>query len=239
MNYQHQQAYTIHQDPAMVAELQNAFVNRVFGWMTMGLAITGGISYYLGNYHGEFIVNNSGIFIFLLIIEFLLVLGLSAAISKISPMVAFLGFVLFAALNGVTLSSIFLVYTANSIASTFFTASLTFGAMGLYGWVTKRDLTSVGSLCFMFLIGIIIASLINIFVQSYMFNLIISGIGVLIFVGLTAYDTQKIKQLSIAISEGNISEIDGQKFAVLGALELYLDFINLFLYLLRFMGKRK
>ncbi len=239
MNQHHDQYYTVNQSLQTSIQLQSTFVNRVFGWMTIGLALTGGIAYYLGTYHQNFIITYSNFFILLMIVEFLLVLGLSAAIQKISPMAAFSGFMIFAALNGVTMASVFLIYTGNSIASTFFSTSLTFGAMGLYGWITKKDLTGIGSLCLMALIGLIIASIVNLFVGNYTFNLIISAIGILIFVGLTAYDAQKIKRLSIAVGEGQISESDSQKLAVLGALELYLDFINLFLYMLRFFGKRK
>lgn len=238
MNYQHE-TYSIHRSPADVLQLQSSFINRVFGWMTLGLGVTGFVSYYLAANHAAFIVEKQGWFLILMLAEIALVIGLTSAIKRISPTAAFLGFMAFAALNGVSLSWIFLVYTANSVASAFFSTSLTFGAMGLYGWVTKRDLTSLGNLCLMGLVGIIIASLINIFVGSSRLNLIISCIGVLLFVGLTAYDTQKIKRLSVAVSEGSVSEDDGRKLAVLGALELYLDFINLFLYMLRFFGDRK
>lgn len=238
MNFQNE-TYPFHRSAADVVQIQNSFVNRVFGWMTLGLAVTALVSYYLAANHSTFIFERQGLFLILMLAEIALVIGLSAAIRRISPFAAFCGFMLFAALNGVSLSWIFLVYTANSVASAFFSTSLTFGVMGLYGWVTKRDLTTLGNLCMMGLIGLIIASLINIFVGSSGFNLLISCFGVLLFVGLTAYDTQKIKRLSVAVSEGEISESDGKKLAVLGALELYLDFINLFLYMLRFFGDRK
>ena len=184
-------------------------------------------------------IQNRGLFYILLLAEVLLVVGLSSAIKSISPLAATCGFLVFAALNGVTLSWIFLAFSKDSITTTFLSTSLTFGAMGVYGWVTKRDLTSFGNLAFMLLIGLIISSLINLFWGNSTFDLIISAVGILVFVGLTAYDTQKIKALSLAIADGEVSDSDGKKLAIFGALELYLDFINLFLYLLRFLGNRK
>ena len=219
--------------------IQAEFINRVFGWMTAGLAVTGLIAWYLAAYHtGAIIRMGRGAWL-LLLLEFALVTGLSAAIRTIPPILALLGFLLYAALNGVTLSVIFLAFEFNSIAATFFVTSGTFGAMGLYGWLTKRDLTTMGNLCFMGLLGIIIASLVNLFLHNAMADMVISWIAVLIFVGLTAYDTQKIKVLAIAAGEGEISGDDKYKFAVLGALQLYLDFINLFLNLLRRFGRRR
>ena len=219
--------------------LQRGFINRVFGWMTGGLAITGAVACLVAVRFGNFVATNPKMFFVLLIAELLLVFSLSAAIRRISPTAALLGFVLFAALNGVTLSWIFMVYSLNSITATFLTTSLTFGVMGLYGWITNRDLTGIGSLAFMALWGLIIASLVNLFLRNQLFDMIVSMIGVLVFVGLTAYDTQKIKQLAFASGEGVFSEADGKKAAIIGALTLYLDFINLFLYMLRFFGNRK
>ena len=224
---------------ADVTIIQRAFINRVFFWMTAGLAATGFTAWYVAGKYGAVILENRGVFYALLIAEVLLVVGLSAAIKVLDPAVATLGFVLFAVLNGVTLSWLFLAFSANSIAATFLTTSLTFGAMGLYGWLTKKDLTAAGSLAAMGLIGLIIASLVNIFWRNSTFDLIISAVGILIFVGLTAFDAQKIKRLSIAVADGEIKENEGRKLAIFGALELYLDFINLFLYLLRFLGNRK
>ena len=219
--------------------LQSAFINRVFLWMTAGLAITAFAAFFTAKNFSDYIAATPGIFWGLIVAEFLLVLGLTAAIRTISPAVAVIGFILFAALNGVTLSWIFLVYNLNSITATFLSTSLTFGIMGLYGWVTKRDLTAIGSLGTMFLLGLIISSVINIFLRNSTFDLIISAVGVLVFVGLTAYDTQKIKQLAISVGYGEVSEADSRKMSIIGALTLYLDFVNLFLYLLRFMGNRK
>ena len=207
--------------------------------MTAGLAITGFTALYVAGRWGAFAIQNRGLFYILLLAEVLLVVGLSSAIKSISPLAATCGFLVFAALNGVTLSWIFLAFSKDSITTTFLSTSLTFGAMGVYGWVTKRDLTSFGNLAFMLLIGLIISSLINLFWGNSTFDLIISAVGILVFVGLTAYDTQKIKALSLAIADGEVSDSDGKKLAIFGALELYLDFINLFLYLLRFLGNRK
>lgn len=218
----------------------NSFINRVFGWMFIGLAATGIISWYLGTYQVEKILQYRNFYLFLVIAEFVVVIALSAGIRKFSAMTAALLFMVFALLNGVTLSWIFIAYSTDVIAGTFFATSGTFGAMGLYGYLTKRDLSSIGSLCSMGLIGIIIASLVNMFWYNRTADLIISYIGVLIFVGLTAWDVQKIKLLAIELGDSSASMRDVRKYAVIGALELYLDFINLFLFLLRiFGGSRK
>ena len=215
---------------------QNAFINRVFGWMFAGLAVSGSVSWFLGTQCTELVVKYSGAYIFLAIAEIVLVIALSAGLRKMSPAVAALLFVVFAVLNGMTLSWIFLAYEVGVLAKAFFAASGTFGAMGLVGYLTKRDLSGVGGLCSMGLIGLIIASIINMIWYNSTADLIISWIGVLIFVGLTAWDVQKIKLLAIAAGEEAFSASDAKKYAVMGALELYLDFINLFLFLLRLFG---
>ena len=214
----------------------NGFINRVFGWMFAGLAATGAISWYLGTYQIEKILQYRKLYLFLVIAEFLVVIALSAGIRKFSAMMAALLFMVFALLNGLTLSWIFIAYSPDVIAGTFFATSGTFGIMGLYGYLTKRDLSSMGSLCSMGLIGLVIASLINMFWYNRTADLIISYAGVLIFVGLTAWDVQKIKLLAIELAETSASMRDVRKYAVFGALELYLDFINLFLFLLRIFG---
>ena len=221
------------------ADMESGFINRVFGWMTVGLAVTGIVAYEMSGDFGQWIVRSFPLFLTLLLVQLGLVLFLSAAIRKISPTAAFFCFMLYALLNGVTLSVIFRVYTPGSIAQTFFAAGATFGVMGLYGWLTRRDLTSLGSFCLMALVGLIVASLINLFVRSSRFEWFISFAGILVFVGLTAYDTQKIKRLATAIGNGAVDENDARRVAVIGALQLYLDFINLFLYLLRLFGRRK
>ena len=162
-------------------------------------------------------------------------IGISAAINRLSISTATLMFVLYSVINGATLSSIFLLYTMSSIASVFFITAATFGVMSLIGIVTKTDLSGMGKMLMMALIGLIIATIVNIFMKSSGLAMILNYAGVLIFVALTAYDTQKIKNmLTMAPSDEN-----GQKLALLGALSLYLDFINLFIYLLRTLGDRR
>lgn len=215
-----------------------SFMPKVYIWMTFGLLLTAITS--VITLSSETLLNliftNRMVFYGLVIAELGLVLALSAAINKISAYAATLMFLFYSALSGVTFASIFLIYTSSSIASAFFVASGTFGAMSVYGFVTKRDLSGWGSFLFMGLIGIIIASVVNIFLQSPMIHYVTSYVGVLVFVGLTAYDTQKIKRL------GEAGFADGEsrhKAAIIGALNLYLDFINLFLMLLRVMGDRR
>ncbi len=215
-----------------------SFLPKVYGWMTAGLGLTALASMMTLSSPAllNFIFGNKLVFYALIFGELGLVIALSAAINKINSTTATLLFLLYSALNGVTFASIFLIYTRSSIASTFFVAAGTFGTISIYGYVTKRDLTGWGSFFFMGLIGIIIASVVNIFLQSEMIYWITSYIGVFVFVGLTAYDTQKIKRLGQA---GFGDEESRKKASILGALTLYLDFINLFLMLLRIMGNRR
>lgn len=216
-----------------------ALMRKVYVWMTLALVITGITAYGVASSPNimMWLVQKPAILWGLIIAELALVLTVSAAINRLSLTTATLLFVLYSVLNGATLSLIFMVYTLTSIASVFFITAGTFGVMAAYGYFTKRDLTSLGKLLLMALIGLIIASVVNIFfVKSSGFDLIVSYIGVLIFVGLTAYDTQKIKQmlaLQTDMGEG------AQKIALMGALSLYLDFINLFLHLLRIFGSRE
>lgn len=218
---------------------QAALFRSVYVWMTLALAITGFVALYVAKSYTllNAMAENSFLFWGLLIAEVGLVMYLSARIHRISFSTATILFIVYSVLNGVTMSILFMVYTMSSIATTFFVTAGTFGATALYGYVTKKDLTRIGNLCIMGVIGLIIASLVNIFLQNSMMDLIISYIGVLLFVGLTAYDSQKIKQLlsddSIEINETT------QKIALMGSLTLYLDFINLFIYLLRILGDRK
>lgn len=212
---------------------------RVYNYMTIGLGITGVVAYFFS----QMVMNNPALqqtlytgpiswIIMLAPLGF--VLALSFGINKMSYSTAQLTFWGFATVMGVSLSSIFLVYTGASIAKVFFITAATFGSMSLWGYTTKRDLTGMGSFLMMGLVGIIIASIVNIFLKSDMMSFIISIIGVLVFVGLTAYDTQKIKENYL---ESDGSETMGKK-ALMGALTLYLDFINLFLMLLRLFGNR-
>ena len=218
---------------------QAALFRSVYVWMTLALAITGFVALYVAKSYAllNAMAENSFLFWGLLIAEVGLVMYLSARIHRISFSTATILFIVYSVLNGVTMSILFMVYTMSSIATTFFVTAGTFGATALYGYVTKKDLTRIGNLCIMGVIGLIIASLVNLFLQNSMMDLIISYIGVLLFVGLTAYDSQKIKQLlsddSIEINETT------QKIALMGSLTLYLDFINLFIYLLRILGDRK
>ena len=215
--------------------LVQRIVQRTSLWMTLGLAITGLASVYTVDSGLVFRMIGSNSFYFLLIAEIALVWILSARVMKLSLPVATGAFALYSVLNGVTLSPIFLVYTSESIATTFFVTSGTFGAMALYGYFTKRDLTKWGSLLFMVLIGVVIATLVNLFLKSETLMWIITYVGVILFVALTAYDTQKVKLLA---NETKHDVELSKKASLLGALTLYLDFINLFLYLLRFFGRR-
>lgn len=214
-------------------------MRKVYLWMAMALVITGVTSYGVASSPGlmQAILTNNALLWVLIIAEFGLVFAISAAINKLSLTTATLLFVLYSVINGATLSVIFLVYTMESIASVFFITAGTFGVMAFIGYTTKKDLTSLGKMLLMALIGLIIATLVNVFfIQSSGFSLIVSYVGVLIFVGLTAYDSQKIKQMLLQAPDAGES---AQKLALLGALTLYLDFINLFIYLLRIFGDRK
>ncbi len=216
---------------------QSSIISQVYAWMTAGLLITGAVAAYTANslWLLQLIFGNPfGIWV-LFIAQIAMVLGLSAGIGRLAPATASALFIVYAALNGLTMAAIFLVYTRTSIASTFFITASTFGVMSLYGYTTKRDLTRIGSLLFMALIGLILASLVNFFLQSTALYWIITYAGVLIFVGLIAWDTQKIKRLSTQATD----ETSARRIAILGSLMLYLDFINLFLFLLRIFGKRR
>ena len=220
---------------------QSSFFNRVYGWMCAGLAITGVIAWFVGNNAAmqKAIYQTPAVFIILLLVELALVFGISAAINRISAAAATGGFMLYAALNGLTLGWIFMAYTQSSIAATFFVTSLTFGSMSLFGYVTRIDLTPMGRVLGMLLWGLIIATIVNIFWANSGLYWITTYAGLLIFVGLTAYDTQKIREFSLAVRDGGVDGETAGKFAVIAALTLYLDFINIFLYLLRLFGDRR
>lgn len=218
---------------------QLSLFRQVYLWMAMALVITGFMAMLVAESPTllSLIFSSKLTFFGLIIAELALVWYLSARIDRISFTTATLMFIIYSLLNGAMLSSVFLLYTASSIASTFFITAGTFGVMCVYGYLTKRDLTSLGNLCLMAVIGLIIAGLVNLFLQSSLMSLIVSGIGVLVFVGLTAYDSQKIKRM--LLQEGLEVNDSTRKIALLGSLTLYLDFINLFLYLLRIFGKRE
>lgn len=224
--------------PSQIATEQAAFMRKVFAFMAGGLGATALTA--LVVFHSEaatrFIFGNRAVFYGLLLGELAMVWSFSSLARRMSAVGAAALFYLYAIVNGLTLSVIFLIYTQGSIAETFFVTAGTFGAMSLYGYVTKRDLTSMGSFMFMGLIGLILASVVNMFLGSPMLYWGITFFGVLIFVGLTAYDVQKIKQLNVI---GNAGTDEDHKEAIHGALILYLDFVNLFLYMLRLLGRRR
>ncbi len=224
--------------PDVAVAQQRTFVARVYGWMTLGLVLTALASIYTLTQPGLLlaVARNSAFFLGLVIGELALVVALSWGINRMSPAVASAAFLFYSALNGVTLSILALVYTASSLGETFFITAGTFGLMSAYGYVTKRDLTSWGNLLIMALLGFLLATLVNIFLAVPAIYWITTFAGIIIFVGLTAYDTQKIKRMAALTVEGTDAD---KKGAIVGALALYLDFVNLFLLLLRLFGRRR
>ena len=214
------------------------FMQKVYLWMTFALTLTGFVAYRTtqSEFLLELIFSSSFGFIGLILAELALVFWISSGIQRMSSNMAIGLFLLYSVLNGMTLSVLLIAYTGASVASTFFITAGMFGAMSIYGYTTKQDLSSWGNLLFMALFGLILASVVNIFLQSSGLYWLISYIGVLVFVGLTAYDTQKIKQLAAQVIVE--SEV-GRKVAILGALTLYLDFINMFIFMLRILGNRR
>ncbi len=215
----------------------NSFIQGVYNWMALGLGLTGLVAFFVANNPTllQLIFGNKLIFFGLIIGELALVFTISARVHKMEASTATKLFLLYAALNGATLSVVFLAYTASSIASTFLICAATFGACSIYGMTTKKDLTSWGGFLFMGLIGIIIASVVNIFLQSSAVSMIVSYIGVFIFIGLTVYDTQRLKTMAMTQPEG-LDEAVIRKGSILGALSLYLNFINMFLFMLHIFG---
>jgi uncharacterized protein len=226
-----------------------AYMIRVYNYMAMGVALTGLVSWF--TYQAAVVTNASGgiagltpfgqaiyggpAVIVLFIATFGLVMLISFRINRLQPATALGLFMLYAGLLGLMLSSVFLAYTGASVARTFFISAASFGALSLYGYSTQRDLSPIGTFLIMGMIGLFIAMLVNIFLKSSGLDFVISGAGVLIFAGLTAWDTQRIKEMYDVMDDGTIA---GRK-AVMGALTLYLDFINLFLFMLRFLGDRR
>ena len=215
-----------------------ALMRKVYLWMTLALAITAITAYGVASSPALLTMIHSSKMVFfgLIIAELALVIYVSARINHLSLTTATMLFILYSVINGATLAMIFAVYSMSVIGQTFLVTAGTFGVMAVYGYFTKKDLTSWGRLLFMALIGLIIAGIVNMFLHNSTMDLIVSGIGVLVFVGLTAYDSQKIKMMLLA--QEDMGET-AQKVALMGALSLYLDFINLFLYLLRFMGRNR
>ncbi len=222
------------------AQASTIFLAKVFNWMAIGLGLTGLTAFFTVNSQAllHLVFDNRIVLYGLMFAELGMVLYLSARIQHISSQAATGLFLAYSVLNGVTLSAILLVYTASSVAATFFITAGMFGAMAVYGLVTKKDLSAMGSFMFMGLVGMVIASVVNIFLGSPMISWVVSGLGVIIFTGLTAYDVQKITRMG---AEGIMEQGEAaiRKVAIMGALALYLDFINLFLSLLQFLGNRR
>ncbi|MEW6670688.1 MAG: Bax inhibitor-1/YccA family protein [Thermodesulfobacteriota bacterium] len=218
----------------------NEFIRSVYNWMAGGLALTGLAAYYVTSNESFFrlIFGNRLLFFGLVLAEIILVFSLIARVGKMQASTATGMFLLYSALNGLTLSSIFMIYTRSTVASAFFISAATFVTCSVYGMITKKDLTSLGSFMAMGLFGIVIASVVNLFVRSSGMSLVISYIGVFVFIGLTAYDTQKLKIMARTQPAGIEADVV-RKGAVMGALTLYLDFINLFLMMLRIFGSTR
>lgn len=229
-------SYRTVSQPRTDVQTTNLFLRGVYNWMSLGLGLTALVAYTVATTPAirDTLFSNTFLFIGLIIAQFGLVLGISGAVHRMSAGTATGLFLLYSALNGATLSAILLVYPMASIFKAFVVCTGMFAAMSVYGATTKKDLTAWGSFLFMGLIGIIIASIVNIFMASSALDFIISGVGVLIFTGLTAYDTQKLKEMGESAPMDDTLAV--RRGTILGALTLYLDFINLFLFLLRFFG---
>lgn len=228
--------------PSSVASETSVFavlMRNVYTWMTCGLMMTALTAMIVGrNENWLYALATSGMYWGLLIAEVVLVIFLSARIHKMSFATAGIMFAAYAILNGATLSFIMAIYTAESIAQAFFVTAGTFGAMSLVGFFVKKDLSAIGRVMIMALIGLIIATVVNIFWQNSLFASVLNYLGVIVFVALTAYDTQKIKQMLAQAQQFGVND-DTNKLALMGSLTLYLDFVNLFLYILRLFGNRK
>ncbi len=222
-----------------VQSAQRTLLKNVYWWMALALVVTGLTSFYVASSERaiQVIYGSSMVFYGLIIAEFILVVVLSSMINKLSFAAAGIMFVVYSIVNGLTLSVLLIAYTSESVATAFFITAGTFTVMALVGHFTQKDLTSIGQILTMALIGLVIATIVNLFIGSSQFQYILSYVGVLVFVGLTAYDAQKIKNM-IAVYGNEVNE-HSQKIALLGALDLYLDFINLLIYILRIMGKRR
>lgn len=239
MSYEHQQTLPV--SPAQVSAIFTAAMQRVYLWMALGLVLTAGVAFYVSSSFTllSLIFSSQWVFLGLVLVELGLVIGITRAINRLSPAAAVGLFFLYAAINGVTLSAIFLVYDLGSVALTFGTTAVVFGIMSFVGWTTKQDLSKWGGILFMALIGLIVASIANYFLASTVLDGVITYAGVLIFLGLTVYDTNRIKLMAAAAAYEGVGETAVSRIGVLGALRLYLDFINLFLFLLRLLGRRR
>ena len=212
------------------SEVFSAVLRRVYVWMTLGLLVTAGTA--------AFVSVSPLFFVVLMIAELGLVVGLSWGINRLSPVTAMLLFFLYAILNGLTFSVLFVVYTLGSVASTFLATAALFGVMSILGYTTKMDLSKMGSFLFMGLIGLLIAMLVNMFWTNTILGWIVTFAGILIFLGLTFFDTQRIKRMTAAALQQGDENVQA-RMGILGALSLYLDFINLFLFILRLGGRRR
>jgi FtsH-binding integral membrane protein len=219
-----------------VDERVTAFLRVVYGWMCAGLAITAGTAWFVASSPAllNAIIANRAVFWILAIAQLGIVVALSARVDKLSATAASTLFIAYSALTGVTMSFVLLAYTGESVASTFLITAATFGGLALYGTFTRRSLAGMGQFMFMGLIGLLIASFIGFFWQNDGLQFMISLVGVIVFTGLTAWDAQRLKSMALAVEGSNSTQ-----YAVVGALALYLDFINLFLFLLRFLGGRR
>jgi len=228
--------YDVSVPSVAVQERVSAFLRAVYGWMFVGLAVTAVVAFTVAGSPAlvNALIRNQFLFFGVIIAELGLVFYLSARVSQLAPGTAAGLFLVYSALNGVTLSLILLAYTGASIASTFIVCAAMFGALALYGTTTSRSLAGMGQFMFMGLIGLILASVVGIFWQNNALQFVIACVGVLVFTGLTAWDAQRLKQMAVALPDGQTGS-----YSVVGALSLYLNFINLFLMLLRFMGGRR
>lgn len=216
-----------------------AVLRRVYTWMALGLLVTAGVAAFVSvSPLFQVLAGQPLIFLMLMLAELGLVIGLSWGINRISPATAMLLFFIYAALNGLTFSVLFVVYTLGSVASTFLATSALFGVMSVIGYTTKTDLSKMGSFLFMGLIGLIIAMLVNLFWTNTVLGWIVTFAGILVFLGLTIYDTQRIKRMTAAALQAGDDNVQA-RMGILGALSLYLDFINLFLFILRLTGRRR
>ena len=223
--------------PADVRDVRvTAFLSKVYGWMFLGLLVTAGTAVTVASSPAliKTLILNRGLLLLMVFAQLGLVIYLSVRVNKMAPAMAAGLFLVYSALVGITTSSIFMVYTGASIVSAFVIAGGMFGAMAVFGTLTKRSLAGVGQFMFMGLIGLVIASIVNIFLFSDMLSFVISVVGVLVFTGLTAWDAQRLKQMAVALPDGRTGT-----YAVVGALSLYLDFINLFFFILRLTGGRR
>lgn len=218
--------------------ITNTFLRSVYNWMALGLGLTGVVSYLFFPYVETFIIQYGMTPIFVLMaIELGLVFFLSTRVGKLSGTAATASFLVYSALNGITLTPLLYAYTSASLAGAFISTAAMFASVSIYGLVTKRDLSGVGSFCFMGLIGMIVAMIVNMFLMSGVLNLVVNLVGVVVFVGLTAYDTQKLKEMGEMVPQDDPTAV--RRGTIMGALALYLNFINLFIIMLQLLGDRR